>query len=95
MEDPTNFQPQLTIRNAIRHCIKTVENNETLDLTSYPTEISAKLANINKMAADKYPELNISLSAGREHLRQVVKDLAKELAEVDATGLSFVISTSF
>lgn len=100
VDDPTNFQPQLTIRNAIRHCINSGEEKEkrldsidSIDstFTQYPTTIATLLANINKAAAN-YPELNISLSAGREHLRQVVKDLAKELTEVDATGLSFVLS---
>lgn len=88
MDDPTNFQPQLTIRNAIRHCINS-EEKEKLDsaFTQYPADIATLLTNINKAAAG-YPELNISLSGDREHLRQVVKDLAKELAEVDATGLS-------
>lgn len=87
VDDPTNFQPQLTIRNAIRHCI----DNEDKDSTQYPAKIATQLANINEAAAN-FPELNISLGAGREHLRQVVKELAKELAEVDATGLSSMIS---
>lgn len=93
VDDPTNFQPQLTIRNAIRHRINNGEGNEKLDstFTQYPAEIATLLADINKVAAN-CPELNISLSAGREHLRQVVKDLAEELVEVDATGLSSVVS---
>ena len=96
VDDPTNFQPQLTIRNAIRHCINTSsgEEKDKPDSTSteYPAQIATLLADISKTAAANYPKLNISLSAGREHLRQVVKDLAKELAEVDTTGLSPIIS---
>ena len=90
--DPTNFQPQLTIRNAIRHCIDSGEGKEPDSaFTQYPSEIATQLRNINKAAA-KHPELNISLGAGREHLREAVKKVAKELEEVDATGLSSVIS---
>ncbi|KAF8809115.1 hypothetical protein BYT27DRAFT_7136777 [Phlegmacium glaucopus] len=93
VDDPTNFQPQLTIRNAIRHCINNGEGKEELDstFTQYPAEIATLLSDINNKAAANYPELNISLSAGREHLRQVVKDLAKELAEVDTTVDEFLL----
>lgn len=90
VDDPTNYQPQLTIRNAIRHCIDSAGKTKP-DSGEYPANIVSLLAQINKNAA-KFPELEISLDAGREHLRQVVKDVDKELEEVDATGLSSVIS---
>jgi tRNA(Ile)-lysidine synthase len=92
VDDPTNFQPQLTIRNAIRHCIDSAEKGEP-DSTfkEYPAKMATLLANINKGAAT-FPELKISLSAGREHLRQVAKDVDKELEDIDAKGLSSVVS---
>lgn len=94
VNDPTNFQPQFTVRNAIRHFIDKVEGKEPEEIEAeyakYPSEISKQLQKINKEAANKYSESDkISLNAGREHLREVVKKVAKELEEVDATGLSF------
>ena len=92
VNDPTNFQPQLTIRNSIRHCLD-IEEKKKLDSTfvpRYPDEVAAVRKSIKKAAAN-FPELNICLSGGREHLREVVKKVAKELEEVDATGLSSVI----
>jgi tRNA(Ile)-lysidine synthase len=92
VNDPTNFQPGFTIRNAIRHCIDNGVGKE-LDsaFTQYPAEIATKLKKINQAAA-KYSELSISLGADREHLREVVKKVVKELEEVDVAGLSSVIS---
>ena len=93
VNDPTNFQPDLTVRNAIRHCLES-EERKKFDPTftpQYSDQVADVLKKINKGAA-KYPELDINLSAGREHLREVVKKLAKELEEVDTTGLFFVIS---
>lgn len=93
VNDPTNFQPKLTLRNAIRHCLDS-EEKKRLDSTfvpQYPDEIATVRKDIDKAVA-KYPELNINLDAGREHLREVVKNVAKELEEIDATGSSSVIS---
>ena len=89
VNDPTNFQPQFTIRNAIRHCLDSEKPDPTF--AGYPPEIAVQLNQINK-GASKYPELNISLNAGRERLREAVKTVAKELEDVDAQGSSFVIS---
>lgn len=90
VNDPTNFQPHHTIRNAIRHCINSEEGKELdSEFTQYPSEVATQLQKINRAAA-KYPELNISLGAGREHLYEAVKKVAKELEEVDAIGLSFL-----
>lgn len=92
VNDPTNFQPQLTIRNAIRHCINNEEGKEPdSTFAQYPPEIATQLKNINKAAA-KFPELNFSLGAGREQLYQVVKEVTEELDEVNAKGLSSMIS---
>jgi tRNA(Ile)-lysidine synthase TilS/MesJ len=100
VNDPTNFQPQFTIRNAIRHCIDSGEGKEPdLEFTHYSAEIATQLKKINNAAA-KHEELDnvnlkISLHAGRQHLREAVKKLAKELEEVDATGLSSVVSLTW
>lgn len=88
VNDPSNFQPHFTIRNAIRHCLDNGEGKEPdPTFANYPNEIVVQLRNINKAAA-KYPELGISLSAGRERLREAVKTVAEELEQIDATGLS-------
>ena len=90
VNDPSNFQPDFTIRNAIRRCLDSAEEGKEPDPTfsNFPGEIANELKHINKAAA-KYPELNISLGASRECLREAAKTVAKELDEVDATGLSF------
>lgn len=88
VNDPSNFQPDFTIRNAIRHCLDSEEGKEpNPTFKNYPNEIAVQLTNINKKAA-KYPELEISLGAGRERLREAVRTVADELEQVDATGLS-------
>ena len=92
VNDPTNFQPQFTIRNAIRHCIDRAVSGGAKEFdeefTEYTPEVATQLKKINKEAA-KYTEFdNISLKTGREELREAVKKVAKELEEVDATGLS-------
>ena len=86
VNDPTNFQPHITIRNAIRHCLDSEEGNDST-FANFPGAIAAQLNDINKGAA-KYPELKISLHAGRERLREAVKTVTKELEDVEATGLS-------
>jgi tRNA(Ile)-lysidine synthase len=96
VNDPSNFQPHFTIRNAIRHCLDTEEGKDSTFKTedptfsNYPNEIAVELKKINK-AASKYPELRISLSAGRERLREAVKTVAEELEQIDATGLFFIL----
>ena len=87
VNDPSNFQPDFTIRNAIRHCLDRKEPDPTF--ADYPGAIGVELKRIDKAAA-KYPDLNISLSSSREQLREAVKKVAEELDQVDAKGLSSI-----
>jgi tRNA(Ile)-lysidine synthase len=89
VDDPTNYQPQFTIRNAIRHCLNSEEKSDSA-IARYPPDIAVQLKDINKAGA-KYTELKIGLGASREHLREVVKKFAEELEDIDAKGLSSVI----
>jgi len=70
--DGTNFQPDVTLRNAIRHVI---EHKGSYDGIADP-RLKEQLETIEASLA-KSPQLGMSLSAGRGALRQRVLDIAR------------------
>lgn len=95
MTDPTNFQPDLTVRNAIRHILSkggsTGITPEDPSFSEYPREIASRLAGIN-LAAKDHPDLNISLASDKEHLRDTVRKLNDKRDEIDAEGVFVIIN---
>lgn len=86
--DKTNFQPQLTIRNAIRHVI---EGGGSAGLTqqafpAYPPNIAEQLANINMAAAKLYGN-SFNLASDKSHLREVSLHMTTKLLDIDASGM--------
>ncbi|KDR73559.1 hypothetical protein GALMADRAFT_228003 [Galerina marginata CBS 339.88] len=86
VNDPTNFQPQLTIRNAIRHV---TGKGGAAGLTAedpcfaeFPAPIAKQLARINVAGANE-PSNSLSLASDLEHLRTVSKGLTSALLDID------------
>ncbi|KAJ3507505.1 hypothetical protein NLJ89_g6272 [Agrocybe chaxingu] len=81
VNDLTNFQPQLTVRNAIRHIIKEGGTAATTasdpDLAKFPPEIAKQLAEINVAAAED-PALDFNLASSVEYLREANQNMILE-----------------
>ncbi|KAF8912022.1 PP-loop family-domain-containing protein [Gymnopilus junonius] len=93
VNDPTNFQPQLTIRNAIRHVIETGGTSSTdpkaTELSKFPRSVARALADIN-IAAEKRTDVNFSLVTDLPTLRQISLDMTSELLDVDKKVDEFI-----
>uniref|UniRef100_A0A8H8CNN8 tRNA(Ile)-lysidine synthetase n=1 Tax=Psilocybe cubensis TaxID=181762 RepID=A0A8H8CNN8_PSICU len=81
VSDPTNFQPQLTIRNAIRHVISN-EVRDDLDYPSFPHIINLQLKQINATAAKDFNGA-FDLTSGIDHLRKVSMDMSSAVEKMD------------
>ncbi|KAF8163515.1 PP-loop family-domain-containing protein [Crassisporium funariophilum] len=81
VNDPTNFQPQFTIRNAIRDVISK-DTVKDVTFADYPPHIAKDLMETNTAAAN-LPTLDFSLTSGLEKLREVTQTLNSELTAID------------
>ncbi|KAF8965280.1 PP-loop family-domain-containing protein [Flammula alnicola] len=86
VSDPTNFQPQLTIRNAIRHVIK---NGGATGLTSddpsfsdLPHIIAQQMAVINVTASQEI-SYDFNLGSDLQHLRSISKGMVTARLDID------------
>lgn len=90
VNDPTNFQPQLTIRNAIRHVIKAGGTSATdvkdPQFSKFPRSVAEALAGINVAAANQ-TDINFNLATDLPTLRQISTDMTSTLLDIDKKGL--------
>lgn len=77
--DPTNFQPHITIRNAIRRLI---DGTPDVDHLNLPPDIIEKVESINKSLSSVPTSLD--LTSGLESLRGAVKFFHSQLEDVDS-----------
>ncbi|KAH7889548.1 PP-loop family-domain-containing protein [Phlebopus sp. FC_14] len=80
--DPTNFQPALTLRNAIRHTLSTGDLLNSIDLARLPKDISEPMTKV-KDAASYLESLVTGVNGIKERLRCATKVLSERLEVVD------------
>ncbi|KII89083.1 hypothetical protein PLICRDRAFT_40724 [Plicaturopsis crispa FD-325 SS-3] len=82
--DQTNFQPELTLRNAVRHMLSGKDlsrnGNEPPLPNTLPDEIAEQLRGIRKATQDV---LHLDVSGGREKLRNAVGNLSNGVEEIE------------
>ncbi|KAF7440192.1 hypothetical protein PC9H_000536 [Pleurotus ostreatus] len=78
VQDKTNFQPEITIRNAIRHIIS---NGEAFSQT-LPEHIREGIENM-QARAESLEGASFDLSAGSEQLRATVLSLGRRVDDID------------
>ncbi|KAF9447660.1 hypothetical protein P691DRAFT_671011 [Macrolepiota fuliginosa MF-IS2] len=83
--DPTNFQPDITLRNALRSITSAEKPPDT---STFPTRIRESLEEINKTIS-AFSNLSIDLNSPSEHLRSAVKSIDVFAADIEnqATNL--------
>ncbi|KIM48808.1 hypothetical protein M413DRAFT_86579 [Hebeloma cylindrosporum] len=91
--DSTNFQPQLTIRNAIRHVIHTggataLTANDP-EFEKFPADIAQQLADIN-VAAAREPSYGFNLASDLCQLREASMRLSSSMVKVDKAVDDFI-----
>ncbi|KIY50765.1 adenine nucleotide alpha hydrolases-like protein [Fistulina hepatica ATCC 64428] len=79
--DETNFQPSLTIRNAIRWKLDQDSRSST-SITGLPPGISARLDDVVSSAAQF--DVPLDMSKGRAHLREKISELNGHVSGMDA-----------
>lgn len=83
VNDPTNFQPEITLRNAIRQMLTLQEEGKDMSaLSGLPQHISGSLEKI-KIAAADLQETTMDLEGGLHQLHGAVKVLSSRLEDVD------------
>ncbi|OJA15751.1 hypothetical protein AZE42_05260 [Rhizopogon vesiculosus] len=83
VNDPTNFQPAVTLRNAIRQMLKLQEEGKDMSaLSGLPEHISGALEKIQRAAAD-LQENPMDLTGGIHQLHGAVKVLSSRVEDVD------------
>ncbi|KAG2146892.1 PP-loop family-domain-containing protein [Suillus bovinus] len=92
VNDPTNFQPEITLRNAIRQMLTLQEEGKDMvlslliitqsALSGLPQHISGSLEKIKVAAAD-LQETTMDLEGGLHQLHGAVKVLSSRLEDVD------------
>lgn len=83
VNDPTNFQPEITLRNAIRQMLTLQEEGKDMSaLSGLPQHISGSLDKI-KIAAADLQETTMDLEGGLHQLHGAVKVLSSRLEDVD------------
>ncbi|KAG6862089.1 hypothetical protein C0995_007219 [Termitomyces sp. Mi166 len=81
--DPTNFQPDITLRNAIRHEIKaSAQNKPQRPLPTLPQEIVQRLMTL-ETTARSLTDVPMSLDLSIEELRDGVRVLSQQAQDVD------------
>ncbi|KAG2364512.1 PP-loop family-domain-containing protein [Suillus spraguei] len=83
VNDPTNFQPEITLRNAIRQMLTLQEEGKDMSaLSGVPQHISGSLEKI-KIAAADLQETTMDLEGGLHQLHGAVKVLSSRVEDVD------------
>ncbi|KAG6814597.1 hypothetical protein H0H92_000126 [Tricholoma furcatifolium] len=81
--DPTNFQPALTLRNAIRHEIHaTPQTRHQMPSSSLPQDIVEKLMNL-EIRARALPNVSMSLESSIDELREGVRVLNQQAQDIE------------
>ncbi|PPQ74812.1 hypothetical protein CVT24_003682 [Panaeolus cyanescens] len=84
VNDPTNFQPSLTIRNAIRDAVARGnvlgDDVKSPSMQRYPPHIAEQLVSINTHA-QKFPSLDMYLHSGKEKLYESLEFAVNQRAE--------------
>ncbi|KAH7914005.1 PP-loop family-domain-containing protein [Hygrophoropsis aurantiaca] len=92
VNDPSNFQPEITLRNAIRHMLDGEGSSDLADKLyrhrkpnngALPPDILNSLEKI-KAAAAQLQSTVMDISGGREQLRGAVKVLSSRVEDIDA-----------
>jgi tRNA(Ile)-lysidine synthase len=98
--DPTNFQPHITLRNAVRQMLEQTASSVYFNVC-FAANASMKFISkfifqerrlpINiqedlKRIQNESDKFSLDLSAGREQLRVSVKDLGTRLDDIDSKG---------
>ncbi|KZP21121.1 hypothetical protein FIBSPDRAFT_1044298 [Athelia psychrophila] len=88
--DPTNFQPDVTLRNAIRHTLAAAEadsNGTPLPPRPEGESLSGEVhAQVEKMkvAAEQLKEAHYDISGGAAQLRGAVRELTARVSDINA-----------
>ncbi|KXN92266.1 tRNA(Ile)-lysidine synthase [Leucoagaricus sp. SymC.cos] len=78
--DSTNFQPDITLRNALRAIISS--NDQGVNLNTFPSEIRKHLEAINT-AITSFSNLSVDLSSTSERLRAAIKSIDVFAADIE------------
>lgn len=92
VNDPTNFQPEVTLRNAIRHMLNA--ESSALNVTrlpSLPQNISDSLEQVRNVSSS-LESLVTDANDTRERLRRATGVLAASVNQVDSQGNAHVLS---
>ncbi|KIJ69142.1 hypothetical protein HYDPIDRAFT_105710 [Hydnomerulius pinastri MD-312] len=84
IDDPTNFQPALTLRNAVRKMIGADDSGELIHIgeSSLPEKFLEQLQQIKRVSSSL--QSTVMETAGvKERLRRAVRNLAVRVEEVD------------
>ncbi|KAG6867819.1 hypothetical protein C0993_010674 [Termitomyces sp. T159_Od127] len=82
VEDPTNSQPAITLRNAIRHEIQANIQNQPQKTTMLPEDIVKRLMTL-ETTARSLGEFRMSLDSSIEELRSGVRVLSRQARDID------------
>ncbi|KAF8629989.1 hypothetical protein AX15_003161 [Amanita polypyramis BW_CC] len=83
--DKTNFQPHITVRNAIRKLLSSgrgLEDAESVFVEPLPPTIKEQLSNIDS-ALSSAETISVDLNSGIEQLRGAVKQLTVQVEDID------------
>ncbi|KAK2466731.1 hypothetical protein APHAL10511_000989 [Amanita phalloides] len=84
--DESNFQPHLTLRNAIRKMLSSGRNLDDIESVCpepLPPTIKEQLSHIDS-AISSVESLSVDLTSGVERLRSAVKQLTTQVEDIDA-----------
>ncbi|KAM6500318.1 PP-loop family domain containing protein [Amanita muscaria] len=83
--DQSNFQPHITIRNAIRKLLtkgSRLDDSRVVSPEPLPNNIKEQLSNINT-AISSLESVSVDLDSGAERLRSAVKHLTLQVQDID------------
>ena len=88
IQDATNFQPEITLRNAIRHHLNRAksssEKDPVTDNITYSEQISYDLKKIQQAAEEA--QLGFDLNSSLSHLREENRKIGAQVRQVEASG---------
>ena len=89
--DPTNFQPQLTMRNAIRHVLQnggiSKLSAKRSSLSTLPSNIMENLRDINDTASQT-TRYSFGLDTSLQDLRTIQNNVATSRCRIDNAGIT-------
>ncbi|KAI0273442.1 PP-loop family-domain-containing protein [Gloeopeniophorella convolvens] len=95
--DKTNFQPDLTVRNAIRHMLaSTPPGSEEAQSgvpsapTTLPPDIALRISRIEAAVLDPTLPVALDLTGSRENLRAAARALSRNLADIESRASVFL-----